>query len=384
MKLLYVHERFGALAGAEANAHITATELGRLGHTVGILHGPSTGKNETAWHTTFPARFALGGGDNSAVVRQALAEFQPEAVYVHKMAALSVIQALVESGRPLLRMVHDHDIYCLRSYKYNYFTRRICTRAATPYCVFPCLASLVKNSDAGFPLKWVSYTEKKREIALNRQFDRMVVVTEYMKVRLVAIVGGSGSGKTRLTRQLKRRLGRLAGIITVDDFYRDLSHLPETRRARTNFDHPDAIEWELFHDCLARIRAGEAVRLPHYDFKTHTRQGWRTWRPRPMVLVDGLWLLHREELRELYTLSVFVDCPEEVRLQRRLERDQFERKRTRASILRQFRQQVAPMHNQFVEPQKQRAEFILDSTGRQAGLSELHNRLARIASGTPA
>lgn len=185
MKLLYVHERFGALAGAEANAHITATELGQRGHTLGILHGPGTGKNEAAWAATFPARFPLGVGDTVSVVRDALRAFCPDVVYVHKMADLSVIGALVESGVPLVRMVHDHDIYCMRSYKYNYFTRRICTRAATPYCIFPCLASIVKNSGEGFPLKWVSYLEKQREIALVRRFDRMVVVTEYMKDELL-------------------------------------------------------------------------------------------------------------------------------------------------------------------------------------------------------
>jgi len=185
MKILYVHERFGALAGAEANAHITATELGQRGHTIGILHGPSTGKNEAAWQTTFPFRAALGAGDNAATVKKALADFSPDAVYVHKMADLSVIQTLVASGVPLLRMVHDHDIYCMRSYKYNFFTRKICTRAASPYCIFPCLASVVKNSSGGFPLKWVSYSEKKKEIALNRQFDRMVVVTTYMRDELL-------------------------------------------------------------------------------------------------------------------------------------------------------------------------------------------------------
>ncbi len=185
MKILYVHERFGALAGAEANAHITATELGKRGHTIGILHGPSTGKNEAAWQTTFPFRAALGGKDNTSVVKKALADFSPDAVYVHKMADLAVIQSLVESRVPLLRMVHDHDIYCMRSYKYNYFTREICTRAASPYCIFPCLASVVKSSAGGFPLKWVSYAEKKREIALNRRFDRMVVVTTYMRDELL-------------------------------------------------------------------------------------------------------------------------------------------------------------------------------------------------------
>lgn len=185
MKILYVHERFGALAGAEANAHITATELGLRGHEMAILHGERTGRNEAAWEATFPERFPLEGRDGEAAVAEALEEFSPEVIYVHKMPDLDVLRALVASGRPLVRMVHDHDIYCMRSYKYNYFTREICTRAASPYCIFPCLASVVRNAGGGFPLKLVSYADKKREIALNQRFDRMVVVTTYMRDELI-------------------------------------------------------------------------------------------------------------------------------------------------------------------------------------------------------
>jgi glycosyltransferase involved in cell wall biosynthesis len=185
MKLLYVHERFGALAGAEANAFITAQELGKRGHSIGILHGPGTGKNEDGWQSVFTSRYALENRDTAAATRAALAEYQPDAVYVHKMADLKVIQTLVDSGYPLVRMVHDHDIYCMRSYKYDYFTRKICTRAAGLACIFPCGACVVKNHGPGFPLKWVSYRDKKREIALNQKFRRMVVVTEYMRDELL-------------------------------------------------------------------------------------------------------------------------------------------------------------------------------------------------------
>ncbi|MCX6848489.1 MAG: glycosyltransferase family 4 protein [Verrucomicrobia bacterium] len=184
MKILYVHERFGALAGAEANAFITAQELSVRGHHTGILHGPGTGKNEDGWSRVFNERFALAG-DSAAQTRAALAAFQPDAVYVHKMADLEVIQTLVNSGLPLVRMVHDHDIYCMRSYKYHYFSRKICTRAASLYCVFGCGACVVKNNSGGFPLKWVSYRAKQREIALNRRFHRMAVVTEYMRDELL-------------------------------------------------------------------------------------------------------------------------------------------------------------------------------------------------------
>lgn len=184
MRILYVHERFGALAGAEANVIITAGEIGQAGHEVAILHGPSTGKDEERWNRVFGKRYALGHAPAEGTVR-ALADFRPDVVYVHKMSDLSVLGELTSRGFPLVRMVHDHDIYCLRSYKYNYFTREICTKAAGPHCVFPCLGCVVKNNDGGFPIKWASYGDKKKEIALNHLFDRMVVVTTYMRDELI-------------------------------------------------------------------------------------------------------------------------------------------------------------------------------------------------------
>lgn len=186
MRLLYVHERFGSLAGAEANALITATELGKRGHQLGILHGPPTGKNEAAWNTAFPSRYPIQNGDaTSERVIAALDEFKPDVIYVHKTSDLQVLQALVGSGVPLVRMVHDHDIYCLRSYKYNYFTRNICTRPASLYCIFPCLGTVVRNPEGGLPLRFASYTDKLREIQLNHQFQRMFVVTTYMRDELL-------------------------------------------------------------------------------------------------------------------------------------------------------------------------------------------------------
>lgn len=185
MKLLFVHNRFGALAGAETNAHITATELKERGHTIGIIHGEPTGRAEAAWQKTFSQRFSLSHHGNAARVRAALEIFEPDLIYVHKMADLEVIETLVRSGIPLVRMVHDHDIYCMRSYKYHYFSRKICTRAAGPFCVYGCGAFLKRNRGPGFPVKFVSYEDQKKEIALNQQFDRMIVVTQYMKEELL-------------------------------------------------------------------------------------------------------------------------------------------------------------------------------------------------------
>lgn len=184
MKILFVHERFGALAGAESNVILTARALANRGHEVAILHGPGTGKAEEAWREVFPRRFELNG-QARATATAAFRDFDPEVIYVHKMADLGVIEAIVHSGRGTARMVHDHDIYCMRSYKYNYFTRKVCLRAAGPRCVLTCGAFVARNTEPGFPLRWVSYTAKKREIALNKDFGRMVVVSRYMREELL-------------------------------------------------------------------------------------------------------------------------------------------------------------------------------------------------------
>jgi glycosyltransferase involved in cell wall biosynthesis len=185
MKLLFVHERFGALAGAEANVLVTAAELKRRGHRVGIAHGRGTGRGESVWNEVFPNRFALPDSQSSEATHEALRAFEPDAVYVHKIADLRVIETLVASGVPLVRMVHDHDLYCMRSYKYHYFSRNICTRGVSPYCVFPCGAFIARSSESGFPVKWVSYNAKKREIRLNQRFHRLIVNSHYMRAELI-------------------------------------------------------------------------------------------------------------------------------------------------------------------------------------------------------
>src|SRR3954469_8872913 len=104
MRLLFVHERFGNFAGAEVNAWLTAAELKTRGHATGLLHGASTGRSEAAWRDAFPERFPLAADNNSAATRAALEAFQPDAVYVHKMADPEVLAALLESSRPVVRM----------------------------------------------------------------------------------------------------------------------------------------------------------------------------------------------------------------------------------------------------------------------------------------
>src|SRR5882724_291842 len=184
MKLLFVHERMGALGGAEANVLVTAGELRRRGHTVALAHGSGTDRGETEWHDVFSDRFALGPA-GGAVLGQALMKFQPDVVFMHKSSDPEVLELLADCGRPVARMVHDHDLYCMRGYKYAYFSRRICCRAASAYCVFPCGASLARGARTGLPLRWVSYRAKRREIDLNRNFQRLVVASAYMRDELL-------------------------------------------------------------------------------------------------------------------------------------------------------------------------------------------------------
>lgn len=114
-------------------------------------------------------------------VHNALSEFNPDVIYFHSLPDLAVLQALLDSGTPVVRRVHDHRLYCMRGGKYNYFTRAVCHRPASWRCVFPCLACVGRDPAGLVPFKWVSYQAKKREIELNRKCDSLLVYSEYQK-----------------------------------------------------------------------------------------------------------------------------------------------------------------------------------------------------------
>ena len=176
MKLLYIHECFGAQGGAEANVLLTARAFQQRGHTVGLAHGPGTGRGEADWAATFTRRYPI------TELATAVADFQPDALYVHNASNAAAVLA---TGRPVVQMVHDHNLYCLRTYKYHYFSRQVCHRACSLYCVFPCGASLARRHGPGFPIRWVSYWAKRRELALHRRFTRLLVASDYMKSELL-------------------------------------------------------------------------------------------------------------------------------------------------------------------------------------------------------
>jgi len=204
MKLLFVHQHLGEFGGAEINIKLAAKELHARGHTAALLYCQATGRNESRWREIFTKCFCLPTRGNLEVVEAVLDQFEPDLIYLHNITDLEVLKALLDSHLPVVRMVHDHAMYCMRGYKYNYFTRQVCTRAFSPYCVFPCLASLGRNHARGLPFKWVSYGEKRREIELNQRCERLVVYSEYLKQELV----GNGFNPAKIEICVPIRSGR--------------------------------------------------------------------------------------------------------------------------------------------------------------------------------
>lgn len=179
---------------------------------------------------------------------------------------------------------------------------------------------------------------------------------------LVAIAGCSGSGKTTLAAELARTLGGVH--FHFDNYYRDLSHLPESERARQNFDDPRLIESELLVEQLSALARGERIERPCYDFATHTRCVGCTepLEPTSYLMVEGIFALHYAELLPLYQLKVYVDTPDTLCFERRLKRDVEQRGRTPESVRQQYDETVRPSGIAIVHPSAVNADMVVDGT----------------------
>jgi len=190
---------------------------------------------------------------------------------------------------------------------------------------------------------------------------------------LVGIAGGSGSGKSTLVRALTALLGadRVA-TLSHDAYYCDRSHLPAAQRAVLGYDSPEALDTELFLEHLAALRARRAVRAPRYCFSTDRRVGvGAAVEPRPIVLVDGVLLLHDPRVRALLDLTVFLDVPDAARLSRRTRSDVSDEPRARRSGLSVYDAIVRGSHARYVEPTKALADLVLLNVGRVDRLAEI-------------
>jgi uridine kinase len=197
---------------------------------------------------------------------------------------------------------------------------------------------------------------------------------------IVAVAGGSGSGKTTVAHAIVEALGtERVSVIQHDSYYRDRSHLPIEERGRVNYDHPDALETRMLVEHLHALRAGQIVEVPEYDFTLHTRTDRvHPVNPRPVIIVDGILILVEQALRECFDLKVFVDTDADVRILRRIERDLKERHRSLESVTEQYLGTVRPMHLEFVEPSKRHADVIVREGGyNRESVDELVERIRK-------
>ena len=182
---------------------------------------------------------------------------------------------------------------------------------------------------------------------------------------LLAVVGGSASGKTRLAHALADHFSRHdAYVIPEDDYYVDAGNQPGFSASDFNFDEPAAKDHALLARHLAALRQGRVVEAPQYDFTTHCRCGATVTRaPAAIMIVEGLHLLASPKLAAQFDLSIFVHACDTTRLSRRIQRDVAERDRTEGFARQQFEQIVRPMHELYVEPQRELADLVVENMG---------------------
>ena len=187
-----------------------------------------------------------------------------------------------------------------------------------------------------------------------------------MNTIIIGIAGGTGSGKTTLTERLRDHFGQNeVSVINHDSYYKRHDELPYAERCKLNYDHPDSFDTELMVQHLQALRRGEAVEVPVYNYAIHNRSDQTiTVRPAPVIIVEGILIFASPELCELMDLKVFVDTDADVRILRRIVRDVKARGRTLDSVVTQYLTTVKPMHEQFVEPSKRKADLIVPEGGR--------------------
>ena len=198
-----------------------------------------------------------------------------------------------------------------------------------------------------------------------------------MNITVLGIAGGTGSGKTYAVKSLLNEYPQNSVLaISMDSYYKDLSHINYEKRIEQNFDHPDSIDINLLKKHLEQASKGDKINIPIYDFINHVRLGETiSISNAEIIIVEGIFALHFSQLRKLYTLKLFIDTPENIRLERRLVRDIRERGRTIKSIKDQYNSTVLPMHIKYVEPSKVFSDLILD--GRD-NVNDITNKIEEL------
>jgi len=178
---------------------------------------------------------------------------------------------------------------------------------------------------------------------------------------IIGIAGGTGSGKTTVVQQIVEELPEdEVCVISQDSYYKDTSDMSYDERVRINFDHPQAIDFDLLVTHLKDLRNGDSIEQPVYSFVEHNRTGDTvTTYPKKVIIVEGILILTHPEIREMFDVKLFVHADSDERLIRRLKRDMAERGRDLNEVLNRYQSNLKPMHQQFIEPTKEFADIII-------------------------
>ncbi len=183
------------------------------------------------------------------------------------------------------------------------------------------------------------------------------------EVRIIGITGGSGSGKSTIVRKISEVVNDFV-FIPQDNYYHSAEFVSNENITMYNFDHPDAFDTKLLYRHLSDLKAGKSIEMPLYDFVKHKRKDESIHvEPRPLVIIEGLMVLHDKTIRDLLDLKLYVDTPDDIRFIRRLKRDMNERGRTVESVINQYLEVVRPGHFNFIEPTKEHADIIIPEGG---------------------
>ncbi len=198
-------------------------------------------------------------------------------------------------------------------------------------------------------------------------------------ILVIGIAGGTGSGKTTLMKRLVETFGDHVSVVSHDNYYRRHDELSFEERSAINYDEPAALETELMVEHLDRLRSGQGVDCPVYDYAAHNRSDETVHiQPRRVIIVEGIMIFAEPELRKRMDIRIFVDTDADIRLCRRIRRDVNKRGRTVESVLSQYQQTVKPMHEQYVEPSKRYADLVVPEGGKNVvALDMIVDRIQR-------
>lgn len=200
-------------------------------------------------------------------------------------------------------------------------------------------------------------------------------------IKIIGICGGSGSGKTTLVEAVRAHLTTdFVSVISQDAYYKNHETLTFEERCELNYDHPNAIDYDLFVSHLNQLKAGKSIHSPIYSYSEHLRSDhFIEVFPKPVVLVEGILIFAHTPLKEQFTTTIFIDAEDDTRLRRRTVRDIQTRGRTAKEVKHRFEDTILPMHNAYIQPHKQTSDYIFDNNkddlSRLGSFCKLVNKL---------